>query len=106
MPLVKTNMTAPTEIYKQIPMLAPEEAADLVAQAIIYRPVRLATRLGIFAEVLHMLAPRISQVVMNTAYRMFPESKAAMGQQAAPAAPREPTPDQISFAQIMKGIHL
>jgi hypothetical protein len=89
-------------------MLAPEEAADLVAQAIIYRPVRLATRLGIFAEVLHMLAPRISQVIMNTAYRMFPESKAAMGQQGAtaPAAPREPTPDQIAFAQIMKGIHL
>ncbi|HEX6829198.1 MAG TPA: SDR family oxidoreductase [Burkholderiales bacterium] len=108
MPLVKTGMTAPTEIYKQVPMLAPEDAADLVAQAIIYRPVRLATRLGIFAEVLHMLAPRVSQVVMNTAYRMFPESKAAMGQQGAPAveAPRQPTPDQIAFAQIMKGIHL
>ncbi|HET9700544.1 MAG TPA: SDR family oxidoreductase [Burkholderiales bacterium] len=108
MPLVKTNMTAPTEIYKQIPMLAPEEAADLVAQAIVYRPVRIATRLGIFAEVLHMLAPRISQVVMNTAYRMFPESKAAMKQQGAPEAPAAgaPTPDQMAFAQIMKGIHL
>ncbi|HSD61879.1 MAG TPA: short chain dehydrogenase, partial [Burkholderiales bacterium] len=76
--------------------------------AIIYRPVRLATCLGIFAEVLHMLAPRISQVIMNTAYRMFPESKAALGQQGAPAAeaPRQPTPDQMAFAQIMKGIHL
>jgi NAD(P)-dependent dehydrogenase (short-subunit alcohol dehydrogenase family) len=105
MPLVRTGMTAPTEIYRQIPMLSPEEAAELVAQAIIYRPVRLATRLGIFAEVLHMLAPRISQVIMNTAYRMFPESKAALGQQAAPV-PHEPTPDQIAFAQIMKGIHL
>ena len=79
-----------------------------MAQAIIYRPVRLATRLGIFAEVLHMLAPRISQVVMNTAYRMFPESKAAMKQQGAPEAPQggAPTPDQMAFAQIMKGIHL
>jgi hypothetical protein len=70
--------------------------------------VRLATRLGIFAEVLHMLAPRISQVVMNTAYRMFPESKAALKQQGAPegAPAHAPTPDQIAFAQIMKGIHL
>ncbi len=109
MPLVRTGMTAPTEIYRQIPMLSPEEAADLVVQAIIYRPVRLATRLGIFAEVLHMLAPRISQIVMNTAYRMFPESRASMGQkppQGAPAAPTQPTPDQIAFAEIMKGIHL
>jgi NAD(P)-dependent dehydrogenase (short-subunit alcohol dehydrogenase family) len=109
MPLVRTNMTAPTEIYRQIPMLSPDDAADLVAQAIIYRPVRLATRLGIFAQVLHMLAPRISQVVMNTAYRMFPESKAAMGQQGAQPAqslPPQSAADQIAFAQLMKGIHL
>jgi NAD(P)-dependent dehydrogenase (short-subunit alcohol dehydrogenase family) len=108
MALVRTGMTAPTEIYKQVPMLDPEDAADLVVQAIIYKPVRIATRLGIFSEVLHMLAPRISQVIMNTAYRMFPESKAAMAQQpgAQPAIPAQPTPDQIAFVQLMKGIHL
>jgi len=44
-----------------------------------------------------------------TAYRMFPESRAAKGQKAAegaPAGPPQPTPDQIAFAEIMKGIHL
>ena len=46
MPLVKTPMIAPTKLYDQVPTLTPEDAADLVVQAIIYKPVRIATRLG------------------------------------------------------------
>jgi len=107
MPLVRTGMTAPTEIYRQVPMLSPAEAADLVAQAIIHRPERVATRLGIFAQVLHMLAPRVSRAIMNAAYRMFPESRRAMAEAGSGVpAQTEPTPDQIAFAQFMKGIHL
>jgi NAD(P)-dependent dehydrogenase (short-subunit alcohol dehydrogenase family) len=106
MPLVRTAMTAPTEFYRQVPMLAPEEAAELVAQAIIQRPARVATRLGIFAQVVHLVAPRLSQLIMNTAYRAFPESRRALGAaQAASAEAHAPTPDQIAFAQLMKGIH-
>jgi NAD(P)-dependent dehydrogenase (short-subunit alcohol dehydrogenase family) len=33
MPLVRTPMIAPTKIYNNVPTLAPEEAADLVAEA-------------------------------------------------------------------------
>ena len=47
MPLVRTPMIAPTKIYNNVPTLAPEEAADMIAQACIYKPVRVATRLGI-----------------------------------------------------------
>ena len=47
MPLVRTPMIAPTKIYNNVPTLAPEEAADMIAQACISKPVRIATRLGI-----------------------------------------------------------
>jgi NAD(P)-dependent dehydrogenase (short-subunit alcohol dehydrogenase family) len=48
MPLVRTPMIAPTKMYENVPTLSPEEAAGLVVEAIVYRPVRIATRLGIF----------------------------------------------------------
>ncbi len=103
MPLVRTPMIAPTKIYAQVPTLSPEEAAELVAEAIVYRPVRIATRLGIFGEVLHALLPRVAQVIMNTTFRMFPDSAAAIGKkdEAAPAA----TPDMIAVSNLMRGIH-
>src|SRR5437667_546528 len=46
MPLVRTPMIAPTKIYNNVPTLAPEEAADMIANACVYKPVRVATRLG------------------------------------------------------------
>jgi NAD(P)-dependent dehydrogenase (short-subunit alcohol dehydrogenase family) len=103
MPLVRTPMIAPTKIYQNVPTLAPEDAADLIVQAIVYKPVRIATRLGIFGEVLHALAPRIAQIVMNTTFRMFPDSDAAK----APKEGEKPkaTADQIAFANLMRGIH-
>ena len=58
MPLVRTPMIAPTKIYDNVPTLSPEEAADLVVEAIVYRPVRIATRLGIFGAICHAVAPQ------------------------------------------------
>ncbi len=104
MPLVRTRMTAPTPLYQHVPMLSPEEAAGLVEQAIVYRPERIATRLGVFAEILHAVAPKVSHVIMNTAFRMFPDSGAARGTGESPPAPA-PTPDQVAFMQVMRGIH-
>jgi NAD(P)-dependent dehydrogenase (short-subunit alcohol dehydrogenase family) len=104
MPLVRTPMIAPTDIYKNMPfIISPDEAADMVAQAVIYKPTRVASGLGIFGQILHALAPRVAQIVMNTAYRMFPDSSAAKGDKDAP---KELTADQLAFMQIMKGIHL
>ncbi len=40
MPLVRTPMTAPTKIYDNMPLLAPEEAADMIVRACIDKPVR------------------------------------------------------------------
>ena len=105
MPLVKTPMIAPTKLYEQVPTLTPEDAADLVVQAIIYKPVRIATRLGVTGQVLHALAPRVAQIVMNTTFRMFPDSSASQEGTKGAAKQPAPTPDQLAFTQLMRGIH-
>jgi hypothetical protein len=79
MPLVRTPMIAPTGLYNNVPTLAPEEAADMIAQACIFKPVRIATRLGIAGQILHAALPRVAQIAMNTSYRMFPDSSAVKG---------------------------
>lgn len=103
MPLVRTPMIAPTKIYESVPTISPEDAADLIKQAVIYRPQRIATRLGIFAQVLHAIAPKISEIIMNSAFRMFPDSAAAMGKR--PGREERPTQEQVAFASLMRGIH-
>ncbi len=102
MPLVRTPMIAPTNIYKNVPTLAPEEAADMVAQACISKPVRIATRLGITGQVLHALMPRVAQIGMNTSFRMFPDSSAAKGDKSAKP---QLSAEAMAMQQLMRGIH-
>jgi NAD(P)-dependent dehydrogenase (short-subunit alcohol dehydrogenase family) len=103
MPLVRTPMIAPTKMYESVPTLSPEEAADLVVEAIVHRPVRIATRLGVFGAIAHAVAPRITQVLLNTAFNMFPDSAAAQGRKDG--EPQTLSPEQVAFAQITQGIH-
>ena len=103
MPLVRTPMIAPTRMYESVPTLSPEEAADLVVEAIVYKPVRIATRLGIFGAVCHAIAPKLTQILLNTAFNMFPDSAAAAGKKPGEAQPL--TAEQMAFAQLTQGIH-
>jgi NAD(P)-dependent dehydrogenase (short-subunit alcohol dehydrogenase family) len=103
MPLVRTPMIAPTKIYENVPTLSPEEAAGLVVDAIVHRQVRIATRLGIFAAVSHAVAPKLTQVLLNTAFNMFPDSTAAQGKKDGEQQPL--SAEQMAFAQITQGIH-
>jgi NAD(P)-dependent dehydrogenase (short-subunit alcohol dehydrogenase family) len=103
MPLVKTPMIAPTKIYDSVPTLSPEEAADMVVNAIVYRPKRIATRLGVFAQVLNSVAPKASEILMNTGYKMFPDSMPKKGKEVS--AEKGASADQVAFAAIMRGIH-
>jgi NAD(P)-dependent dehydrogenase (short-subunit alcohol dehydrogenase family) len=102
MPLVRTPMIAPTKIYQNVPTLAPEEAADMIAQACIFKPVRIATRLGVTGQVMHALVPRVAQIVMNTSFRMFPDSSAAKGEKGAKS---QLSPEAVAMQQMMRGIH-
>ena len=104
MPLVKTPMIAPTKMYESVPTLTPEEAADLVVKAIIERPSRVATRMGIFAATLNAVAPKAYEVIMNTAFEMFPDSAAAKGDRKA-IRDEKPTNEQVAFAALMRGVH-
>ncbi len=105
MPLVKTAMIAPTKMYESVPTLSPEEAADLVVKAIIERPSRIATRLGIFAATINALAPKMYEIVMNTAFELFPDSAAAKGIKGMRAEAAQPSNEQIAFASLMRGVH-
>ncbi|MTI14870.1 SDR family oxidoreductase [Sansalvadorimonas verongulae] len=101
MPLVKTPMIGPTKIYDSVPTLTPEEAADMVCEAIINQPKRIATRLGIFAQVMNAVAPQMSEIIMNTGFKMFPDSSAAQGKDKKEAISSE----QVAFAALMRGIY-
>ena len=103
MPLVRTPMIAPTKMYNHVPTYTPEEAADLVAEAIIKRPKRIATRLGTTASVMHSLAPKLTEVVLNTAFTLFPDSAAARGEKSDKAA--AVSAEQMAFAQLTRGIY-
>jgi hypothetical protein len=68
----------------------------------VERPVRIATRLGITGELLHALVPRVAQIVMNSSFRMFPDSAAAKGEKDKKFVP---SPEAIAMQQMMRGIH-
>jgi NAD(P)-dependent dehydrogenase (short-subunit alcohol dehydrogenase family) len=102
MPLVRTPMIEPTKIYRAFPAITPDEAAEMISEALRSRPKQLGTRLGTTSEVLHALAPRLVDRILHTAYRVFPESAAARGVQVA----EEPaTLEQIAMATLTRGVH-
>jgi NAD(P)-dependent dehydrogenase (short-subunit alcohol dehydrogenase family) len=104
MPLVRTPMIAPTRMYDMFPAATPEEAAEMIAAALIGRPKKVATRLGTFGELLYAVAPRASDTILNAAYKLFPESQAAKGK-AEEAPDKPPTTEAVAFAHLMKGVH-
>lgn len=105
MPLVRTPMIAPTKIYDNVPTISPEEAADMVAEAVISRSKRIATKLGIFGQVVHAVAPKFAEIVINTGFRMFPDSAAAKGKSDGDESAPVVSPEQMAFAYLMRGVH-
>ena len=104
MPLVRTPMIAPTRMYDMFPAITPEEAAEMISGAMVKQPKKVATRLGTFGEVLYAVAPTVSDRILNTAYKLFPESQAAKGT-GEEAPDKAPTTEAVAFAHLMKGVH-
>jgi NAD(P)-dependent dehydrogenase (short-subunit alcohol dehydrogenase family) len=104
MPLVRTPMIAPTRMYDMFPAITPEEAAEMIAKAMIGRPKKVATRLGTFGELLYAVAPKASDKILATAYKLFPESQAAKGK-GEEAPDKAPSTEAVAFAHLMKGVH-
>ncbi len=105
MPLVRTEMIAPTKIYQYAPALEVHEAVDLVVDALINRPARVATGMGRFLSVMGALFPKFVQIVNNATFRMFPDSDAAKGLPGTARGEPEATSEQVAMAAIMKGVH-
>jgi NAD(P)-dependent dehydrogenase (short-subunit alcohol dehydrogenase family) len=123
MPLVRTPMIAPTDIYKAFPTLTPDEAAQMLCDAMIDKPKRMASRLGTFGEVLYAVSPKTVDIVLNTAYNLFPDSKAAKKKgedgkdgkdgdgkkKAEPADQKkddgEMSTEAVAMAYLLRGVH-
>jgi NAD(P)-dependent dehydrogenase (short-subunit alcohol dehydrogenase family) len=102
MPLVRTPMIAPTKMYDSFPTISPDEAADLICEAIRAKPKQINTKLGTFGEVLYAVAPKAVDQILHMAYKVFPESSAAKGdKQGEDRASGEAT----ALAYLMRGVH-
>jgi NAD(P)-dependent dehydrogenase (short-subunit alcohol dehydrogenase family) len=102
MPLVRTPMIAPTKIYDAFPTATPDEAGDMICEAIRAKPKQINTRLGTFGEVAYALQPKAVDQILHMAYRVFPDSAAAKGKKD----PNEKASmEQIAMANLMKGVH-
>ncbi len=102
MPLVRTPMIAPTKIYDSFPTISPEEAADLICEAIRSKPKNINTRLGTFGEVAYALAPKAVDQLMHAAYKVFPDSAASKGEDDPS---EKASTEQIALAHLMRGVH-
>jgi NAD(P)-dependent dehydrogenase (short-subunit alcohol dehydrogenase family) len=114
MPLVRTPMIEPTDIYKAFPTLTPDEAGQMLCDAMIDKPKRMASRLGTFGEVLYAISPKTVDIVLNTAYNLFPDSSAAKkkkdgDQKPAPADEKkqdgEMSTEAVAMAYLLRGVH-
>jgi short-subunit dehydrogenase len=121
MPLVRTPMIAPTDIYKAFPTLTPDEAALMLCDAMIDKPKRMASRLGTFGEILYSISPKTVDIVLNQAYNLFPDSSAAKKSgkdgdgtdkgdtKALPADEKkddgEMSTEAVAMAYLLRGVH-
>jgi NAD(P)-dependent dehydrogenase (short-subunit alcohol dehydrogenase family) len=107
MPLVRTPMIAPTKMYDAFPTITPDEAAEMITRAMIAKPKKVATRLGTFGELLYNIAPKASDAILNTAYKLFPDSSAAKGKEDGkpPQKEEELSTEGVAFAYLMRGVH-
>jgi short-subunit dehydrogenase len=95
MPLVRTPMSAPTKVYDYFPMLSAQEGADLISEAIRKRPKRIATTLGSVGQLTYAVAPGAQDLIVNRAYKLFPEG----------GKPEHETVEQRAFVRATRGVH-
>jgi len=102
MPLVRTPMIAPTKMYDAFPAITPDEAADMICDALRTRPKHMGTRLGTFGEVAYALSPKAVDRILHLAYRVFPDSAASKGQKDIE---ERASFEQIAMATLTRGVH-
>lgn len=104
MALVRTPMISPTTVYNRFPTLTPDQAAGVIADAILHRPRRVSPPFGQLAAVADAVNPMMMDYVRNHAFNMFDDSAAAQGQET-PAETSELDKRRETFVQATRGIH-
>jgi NAD(P)-dependent dehydrogenase (short-subunit alcohol dehydrogenase family) len=105
MPLVRTPMIAPTGIYKNFPTISPDEAAEMIAQAVITRPHEVSTRIGKFGELAHAITPGVHQLLMSAAFSMLPDT-AGRKSEGDDGEEQPVSVEAYALGRLMRGIHL
>ena len=86
----------------------------MICNAMIDKPKKIASRLGTFGEVFYTLSPKSADIVLNTAYNLFPDSKAARGKKQLPAGDgatateekeEQMSTEAVAMAYLMRGVH-
>jgi hypothetical protein len=81
----------------------------MICDSIIYRPKRVATPLGTLGQILYAINPKSIDYILNSAYKLFPDSRAARGEKTEPAGTptsnEEASRQQVAFAYLMRGVH-
>jgi NAD(P)-dependent dehydrogenase (short-subunit alcohol dehydrogenase family) len=102
MPLVKTPMIAPTKMYDSFPTITPDEAGDIICEAIRSKPKTINTKLGTFGEILYAISPKAVDQILHMAYKVFPESAAASGKKDPS---EKASGEATALAYLMRGVH-
>jgi short-subunit dehydrogenase len=103
MPLVRTPMIAPTKMYDHFPTLTSDEAAAMITDAIRKRPKRVATALGNLGQLTYAIAPGAQDLVVHSAFHLFPESDEP--RREIERGPDPGSPQQRAFRRVTRGVH-
>ncbi len=104
MPLVRTPMIAPTTLYQRFPTLSPEQAGEVVADAITHRPRRTSPPFGQAAAFADAVSPQLMDLVRNRGFKLFPDSRSARGE-TPDAQAEQASAAGRAFAQATRGVH-
>ncbi|MEU5883749.1 SDR family NAD(P)-dependent oxidoreductase [Spirillospora sp. NPDC047279] len=69
MPLVRTDMIAPTRVYRELPAMSARSGAEMIVRAVIHRPVRVSHPAGVAGQLTDLVAPDAVERVMGRAAR-------------------------------------
>jgi len=104
MALVRTPMINPTKVYDHFPALTPEQAAGVLADAIVHRPRRVSPPFGQFAAFADAVSPMLMDFVRNRGFTMFDDSDAAQGEESSSEPVRFDKRSE-TFVRATRGIH-
>jgi len=104
MALVKTPMISPTKVYDKFPTLTPDQAAGVLADAIVHRPRRVSPPFGQFASLADSVNPMLMDFVRNRAFTMFDDSAAAQGDEKGDETTKFDKRSE-AFVRATRGIH-